>query len=314
MTISSELDAPAVRRPRRGNTLTRQRAIAGWAMTIPALVFVALFIFYPLIRGFWVSLHQWDGLSVDMTWVGLRNYVNVFNDGIYWQALGHTFQFAIGVTIAKNVLALLLAVLLNHALRGRSFFRVATFLPVVMSFVVVGILWSWIFNPTFGLLNEFLRAVGLDWLIQGWLSDPNIALWSVMSVDVWKWTGFHVVIILAGLQSIPSDIEEAASIDGAGRFRIFWSMTLPLLRPVLTFSVLMSLVGAFVSNYDLVKVMTGGGPSHATEVALTWIVNTTFNDLNVGKANAMSFILFFIVAIIGALQVRAMTRRNGLDR
>ncbi len=295
-----------------GGSLRRQRAVAGWIMTVPALAFVGVFVFYPLVRGFWVSLHRWDGLSTDMTWVGLRNYLNVFDDAIYWQALGHTFQFAIGVTIAKNVLALLLAVLLNRKLRGRGLFRVATFLPVIMSFVVVGILWSWIFNPTFGLLNEALRAVGLEGLIQGWLSDPGIALWSVMSVDVWKWTGFHVVIILAGLQSIPAELDEAAAIDGAGRFRIFWSITLPMLWPVLTFSVLMSLVGAFVSNYDLVKVMTGGGPSHATEVALTWIVSTTFNDLNVGKANAMSFILFFIVAILGALQLRVMTRRNGL--
>jgi ABC-type sugar transport system permease subunit len=146
------------------------------------------------------------------------------------------------------------------------------------------------------------------------LSDPSIALWSVISVDVWKWTGFHIVIILAGLQSIPEELDEAAALDGAGRFRIFWNITLPMLRPVLTFSILMSLVGAFVSNYDLVKVMTGGGPSHSTEVALTWIVNTTFSGLNVGKANAMSMILFLLVIVIGALQLRVMTRRNDISR
>jgi raffinose/stachyose/melibiose transport system permease protein len=301
----------ATARPRRrGLTLVQQRELTGWLMVLPALIMVALFIFYPLVRGFWVSLNRWDGLSSSMEFVGLRNYKNVFHDSVYWQALWHTLQFAIGVTIAKNVLALILAVLLNRRLPGRGLFRVATFLPVIMSFVVVGILWSWIFNPTFGLLNGFLNAVGLHSLVHGWLSDPNIALWSVMWVDVWKWTGFHVVIMLAGLQSIPAELEEAAAIDGAGRVRIFWSITLPLLRPVITFSVLMSLVGAFVSNYDLVKVMTGGGPSHSTEVALTWIVSTTFNDLNVGKANAMSFILFAIVIVIGAFQLRVMTRRD----
>jgi ABC-type sugar transport system permease subunit len=279
-------------------------------MVAPALVFVALFIVYPLVRGFWVSLNQWDGLSDTMKFVGIKNYRNVFHDPIYWQAILHTFQFAIGVTIAKNVLALMLAVLLNRKLRGRALFRVSTFLPVVMSFVVVGILWSWIYNPTFGLLNSFLRAVGWDGLIKGWLSDPSIALWSIRVVDVWKWTGFHVVILLAGLQSIPVELEEAAALDGAGRFRIFWSITLPLLQPVLTFSVLLSLVGAFVSNYDLVKVMTGGGPAHSTEVALTWIVSTTFNDLNVGKANAMSFILLAIVIVVGVVQLQVMLRRN----
>lgn len=299
---------------RRVLTLQRQRGVTGWLMAMPALGFAAVFIFYPLVRGAWVSFFQWDGLSEDMKWIGFRNYENVFNDPIYWESIGHTFQYAFGVTIVKNVLAVLIAVLLNRKLIARGFFRVATFLPVIMSFVVVGILWSWIFNPTFGLLNGFLNAVGLGGWVHGWLSDPSIALWSVMSVDVWKWTGFHVVIILAGLQSIPVELEEAAALDGAGRLRIFWNVTLPLLRPVLTFSVLMSLVGAFVSNYDLVKVMTGGGPSHSTEVALTWIVNTTFSALNVGKANAMSMILFFLVIIIGALQLRVMTRRNDAER
>ena len=301
-------------RKRRVMTLTRQRSLTGWLMALPALGFAIVFIFYPLVRGAWVSFFQWDGLSADMTWIGLRNYNNVFNDPIFWQAIGHTFQYAVGVTVIKNVLALLLAVLLNRKLRGRGIFRVATFLPVIMSFVVVGILWSWIFNPTFGLLNGVLNAVGLHSWIHGWLSDPSIALWSVISVDVWKWTGFHVVILLAGLQSIPEELDEAAALDGAGKFRTFWSITLPMLRPVLSFSILMSLVGAFVSNYDLVKVMTGGGPSHSTEVALTWIVNTTFSDLDVGKANAMSMILFLLVIVVGALQLRVMTRRNDISR
>lgn len=313
MTTQTFPSTPQVRK-RRVMTLTRQRTMTGWLMALPAVVFASIFIFYPLVRGAWVSLFRWDGLSADMTWVGLRNYVNVFNDPIFWEAIGHTFQYAIGVTVIKNVLALVLAVLLNRKLRGRGFFRVATFIPVIMSFVVVGILWSWIFNPTFGLLNGALHAVGLDSWIHGWLSDPSIALWSVISVDVWKWTGFHIVIILAGLQSIPEELDEAAALDGAGRFRIFWNITLPMLRPVLTFSILMSLVGAFVSNYDLVKVMTGGGPSHSTEVALTWIVNTTFSGLNVGKANAMSMILFVLVIAIGALQLRVMTRRNDISR
>jgi ABC-type sugar transport system permease subunit len=313
MTTQTTAALPPARK-RRVMTLHRQRSLTGWLMALPALGFVIVFIFYPLVRGAWVSFFQWDGLSADMAWVGLRNYNNVFNDPVYWQAIGHTFQYAFSVTIIKNVLALLLAVLLNRKLRGRGIFRVATFLPVIMSFVVVGILWSWIFNPTFGLLNGALNATGLHSWIHGWLSDPGIALWSVISVDVWKWTGFHVVIILAGLQGIPEELDEAAALDGAGRFRTFWSITLPMLRPVLTFSILMSLVGAFVSNYDLVKVMTGGGPSHSTEVALTWIVKTTFSDLNVGKANAMSMILFLLVIVVGALQLRVMTRRNDLSR
>lgn len=279
-------------------------------MCIPAVVLVGGLIFYPLLRGGWISLHQWDGLSATMTWNGARNYANVANDSTFWLAIRNTFVYAIGVTVVKNVLGLVLAVLLNQKLRGRGVFRTATFVPVMMSYVAVGILWSWIFNPNFGLLDAFLRAVGLESFIQGWLSDSSIALFSVMAVDVWKWTGFHVVIILAGLQTIPGELLEAAAIDGANRFQAFFRVTLPLLLPVLSFSTLMSLTGAFVANYDLVKVMTGGGPSHSTEVALTWIVSTAFSHFNVGKANAMSIILFALVAIIGAVQVRVMMRSS----
>lgn len=303
-----------VRPARRPLSLHRQRQRTAVLMVIPAVVLVGALVFYPLARGAWISLHQWDGLSGSMTWFGLRNFQNVANDAVFTKALGNTFVYALGVTVVKNVLGLGIALLLNQALRGRGLFRTATFVPVMMSYVAVGILWSWIFNPTFGLLNAFLEAVGLGGLIQGWLSDPTIALYSVMAVDVWKWTGFHVVIFLAGLQTVPPELLEAASLDGAGRVQSFVRVTLPLLVPVLSFSILMSLTGAFVANYDLVTVMTGGGPSHSTEVALTWIVNTAFQHFNVGKANAMSIVLFALVAVIGAVQVRIMARATGGGR
>jgi ABC-type sugar transport system permease subunit len=292
-------------------TLQRRRRLTAWAMCAPAVMLATGFIFYPLARGAWISLHQWDGFSAAMKWFGLRNYANVAADGIFWRALGNTLIFAIAVTVAKNVLGMFLATLLNRRLVGRGLFRTATFLPVVMSFVVVGILWSWIFNPTFGLLDSGLRMLGLDAWVQGWLSDPRIALGSVIAVDVWKWTGFHVVVLLAGLQTIPAELLEAAAIDGASKPQIFRKITLPQMMPVLSFSVLMSLTGAFVSNYDLVYVMTGGGPRHATEVALTWIMNAAFQNHAVGKANAMSIILFVCVAAAGALQLRVMMARSG---
>jgi ABC-type sugar transport system permease subunit len=286
-----------------------QRYMTAYLMILPAFVLFVVFVIYPLLQGAWISLNRWDGLS-EMKYIGFDNYKFVFKDKVFWQAMKNTFQFAIGVTIIKNILGLLLAVLLNKEIKGRTFFRASVFMPVTFSFVVIGILWSWIFNPTFGLLNSLLNFLHLGFLIQGWLSDPKIALWSVMWVDIWKWTGFHMVLLLAGLQSIPADIYEAAAIDGAGRWKTFIHITLPMLRSVLVVSVLMSLLGAFVSNYDVVYVMTGGGPFHATEVALTWIVSTTFRFAAVGKANAMSIILFFCVAIFGIMQIYFMTRGN----
>jgi ABC-type sugar transport system permease subunit len=210
------------------------------------------------------------------------------------------------------VVALPLAVLLDQEIRGRTFFRTALFIPVTMSFVAVGVLWSWIYNPTFGLLNSLLEGLGLGFLIQGWLSDPNIALFSIMMVDIWKWMGFHVVLFLAGLQSIPRELYEAALIDGADRRQSFFKITLPLMNQVIAVSVLLSLLGAFVSNYDVVYVMTGGGPNHATEVALTWIVHTALQFSDLGKASAMSVILFGLVAVVGVFQLVMMTRERHL--
>jgi raffinose/stachyose/melibiose transport system permease protein len=295
---------------RRPSRFVRQRGrnTFGLLMVLPALVLYAAFVVYPVVRGAWVSFYQWDGLSTSMTWVGWRNYHYALEDPIFRKALRNTFQYAIGVTVAKNILGLALALMLNGKLRGTTLFRTAGFLPVMFSFVVVGVLWSWIFNPTFGLADGLLKLVGLGSFQPGWLSDPHLALWSVMWVDVWKWTGFHMVLYLAALQSIPQELYEAAAIDGAGRWRTFVNVTLPMLRPVIAFSTLLALTGAFVANYDVVYVMTGGGPLHSTEVALTYIVSTAFGSSAVGLANAMSVILFIGVAIIGAIQLAAMTR------
>lgn len=284
-----------------------QRYLTAYGMILPALVLFLLFVIYPLFQGAWISLHRWDGLS-EMEWIGFKNYQFVFRDKVFWQAMRNTFQFAIGVTVIKNIAGLGLAVLLDKQIKGRTFFRASVFMPVTISFVVIGILWSWIFNPIFGILNSLLTSLHLEFLIQGWLSDPKIALWSVMWVDIWKWTGFHMVLFLAGIQSIPRDLYEAAAIDGANAWKSFTKITVPMLKPVMLVSVLMSIIGAFVSNYDVVYVMTGGGPFHATEVALTWIVSTTFRFASVGKANAMSMLLFVCVAVFAIIQMIVMTR------
>lgn len=308
---SSQVDAA----PRKtGFSLSRilsalRRYSGSYVMVVPALVLYALFVIYPLIRGIIISFHQWDGLS-EMRWIGIDNYRFIMRDQVFWQAMRNTFTFAFVVTVAKNIFGLILAVILNTSIRFKTFFRTVSFAPVTFSFVVIGILWSWIFNPTFGLLNTVLRALNLDFLILGWLSDPKIALWSVMWVDIWKWTGFHMVLFLAGLQGIPDILYEAAAIDGANRFQQFVHVTLPSLRNVVYVSVLMSITGAFVSNYDVVYVMTGGGPFHSTEVALTWIVTTAFRFAQVGKANAMSMILLLCVAVFGLMQLIVMVRER----
>jgi len=290
-----------------GHGQRRRAYLFGLALLSPVLLLYLVFVMYPLLRGLIVSFYQWDGLSPTMTWVGLNNYKDALRDPVFRLALRNTFQYAIGVTVAKNVLGLGLAILLNKKLRLRTFFRTAGFLPVMFSFVVCGVLWSWIFNPLFGLADHFIGVLGLHHF-PGWLSDPHIALWSVMWVDVWKWTGFHMVLFIAALQAVPQDLYDAADIDGAGRWARFRYVTIPSIRPVIALSVLLALTGAFVANYDVVYVMTGGGPMNATQVALTYIVQTAFTADQVGYANAMSMILLVLVAIVGAVQLRFMLR------
>ncbi len=289
-----------------------QRYLSAYLLILPGLLLYLIFVVYPLLQGVWISFHRWDGFS-PMVWIGLNNYGFALKDNVFLLAVRNTLIFAVGVTIVKNVLALPLAVLLDQHLPGQTFFRTAIFLPVTMAFVAIGVLWSWIYNPTFGLLNNVLENLGLGFLIQGWLTNPNIALGSIMVVDIWKWTGFHVVLFLAGLQSIPRELYEAALIDGANRRQAFFKITLPLLNQVIAVSVLLSLLGAFVANYDVVYVMTGGGPNHATEVALTWIVHTALQFSDLGKASAMSVILFFIVAVVGIFQLVVTTRERHLS-
>ncbi len=286
-----------------------KRNASAYGMVLPVLVLYFIFVVYPLGRGLFVSFHQWDGLG-EMKWIGIDNYRFILKDDVFWLSMRNTFAFAFVVTIVKNIFGLGLALILNANIKFKTFFRVVSFAPVTLSYVVIGILWSWIFNPTFGLLNTVLKSAGLDFLILGWLSDPKVALWSVMWVDIWKWSGFHMVLFLAGLQGIPGMLYEAAAIDGANRFQQFLHVTLPSLRNVTYVSLLMSLTGAFVSNYDVVYVMTGGGPFHSTEVALTWITSTAFRFASVGKANAMSMVLVLLVSAFGILQLITMLKEK----
>jgi ABC-type sugar transport system permease subunit len=225
----------------------------------------------------------------------------------------NTFLYAIVVTIAKNIFGLLLAMLVSKKFVGRTAFRVSMFMPVTFSYVVIGVLWSWIYNPDFGLLNNFLSAIGCGALIQGWLSDSNIAIFSVMMVDIWKWSGFHMILYLAGIQGISKEYYEAASIDGANKWKQFWRITMPQLNATVVINVLLSITGAFTSNYDIVNVMTGGGPYHSTEVALTYIVTQGFKLNAFGKACAMSVILFAFVLLFGILQVKTMSRDDNYE-
>jgi ABC-type sugar transport system permease subunit len=285
-----------------------QDKVFPYLMCFPAILLFCMFILYPFFQGFVSSFHKWDGLSA-MKWIGLRNYQNIFKDALFWNAMKNTFLYAILVTVFKNIFGVMLALfLVRKFLPGRTLFRTAVFLPVTLSYVVIGVLWMWIFNPTFGLLNPLMNTVGMGGFIRGWLSDPQVAIYSVIWVDIWKWTGFHMVLYIAGLQGISEDYYEAAAIDGATGWLCFWKITVPQLNSTIFINFLMSITGAFTSNYALVNVMTGGGPSNSTEVAATYIVKTGLKYVNLGKANAMTFVLFCFVLVFGLIQLKTISK------
>ena len=297
--------------PRISKSTLHRRAFR-YLMGLPAVILFTLFVILPFVEGCRVSFFKWDGFS-NMKWVGLKNYANVMHDDVFWLAMKNTFVYAILVTVMKNVIALALAYVLARKFPLRTLFRTGIYMPVTLSYVVIGALWTWIYNPTFGLLNALLKALGLEHLIVGWLSDSRVALYSVVAVDVWKWIGYHMVLYLAGLQAISQDLYEAAALDGANGWQKFVNITIPQLNSTIVVNVLMSLTGAFASNFDIVNILTGGGPMHATEVSLTYIMTTAFKYNSMGKANAMSMILFLLVFLFGFAQLRIMSREDAYE-
>jgi len=273
---------------------------------LPACLFYVVFKLVPLISGVYLSLLRWDGIQ-PAVFVGLQNYQRMFDDEVIGMALWNNVIYALGSVAGKIVLSLFLALLLNQALRGRAFYRTSLFMPVVMSFVVVGILWSWLYNTQFGLVNTIFKTLGWDFLVRDWLGDPKIALWSLILVDIWKWYGFHMVIFLAGLQTIPPELYEAARIDGAGRWQQFLHITLPLLQPVMIVNVTLSLMGAF-NVFDIPYVMTEGGPANSTIVMSLHIYISGFKFYKFGYAAALSYVLLTLVTILAAIQLGFMSR------
>ena len=259
----------------RLSRIVESDGFAAALMILPAALLLGTFFLWPFLYGFWLSMSNWDGFS-QPAFIGLKNFTRLWSDRVFLGALENNVIFVFWVVILKNVLGLGVGLLLQRAGVGRAFFRASIFLPVTMSFVAVGLLWSWIYNPIFGLLNALLDFSGLSALKLSWLGDADVALYSVIAVDVWKWLGFHSVIYLAGLQALPTEVYDSARIDGASAWHRFRYITVPLMMPVIFINTILAFSGAFVRNFDIVYVLTKGGPNHATEVVLTDMMNRAF--------------------------------------
>ncbi len=286
----------------------RLRRISRYWFLLPALVIYGMFMIYPMFHSFMISLHDWNGLAPEMTFVGLRNYVDFVKDPISARVLRNNLVWMGFSLVFPVTFGLLLAIAVNRDMAGKTLYRSIYYSPAVLPMISVGIIWAWIYNPMFGALNAILREMGLGRLTRGWLADPKTALYAVIATGIWKGTGFPMILFLAGLQDIPAELYESAQIDGAGRFQIFRHITVPLLRE--TFVIVISLVVVdSLKVFDLIYSMTWGGPGRATQVLSTWMYFNTFIYNKAGYGSAIAWVLTAVSLILVFPYIRAMSRR-----
>ena len=288
----------------------RGKYIALLVLLGPSLVGMGAFYILPVVSSFVLSFSKWD-LLTPIQWIGIGNYTTALADPTVQQALRNTLTFILGYLPAVVALGLGLALLLNRKLPGRTVFRAIYFVPVVTSWVAVSLVWKWLLNPQYGLINFGLSLIGIKG--PGWLFDPNWAMAGIILTTVWKDIGFVTVIYLAGLQEIPENLGEAADIDGATPWQRFWTITWPMLAPTTFFVTTISLISSF-QVFDQVFVMTGGGPIGATTTMVQLIYKNAFAYSQMGYASAISWILFALIFVITLAQnilQKRLDRSNG---
>lgn len=299
VTLSTRARQPQSSRRRRS------RSFDPWLLVLvgPGVLLLVVFVVWPLVAALGNSFVAWDGLGPKV-FVGLRNYERVLASAEAGRSVLHTLVYAAGTAVSKVVLAFALALLAHRAARGVAAFRSVLFVPVLMSFVAVGVLWSFVLDPNRGLLNGTLGALGLP-AGTAWLGDPSTALGSIMAVDVWKWLGYHVILFVAGLQAVRADLYEAAQVDGATRRQLFRHITLPAMKTMVGLNFIIA-VGGALNVFDLVYVMTKGGPYGSTETVMTYLYREAFAVQHYGPASALAVLLFAGVAVITVVQLRLL--------
>jgi multiple sugar transport system permease protein len=286
--------------PRRGRFGLREEWVTGYLTVFPTAAFFAVFIVFPVAYSLWLSFLNWDGMSPDQRFVGLRNYERMLEQPLFWRSMGQTGVFIVGLVPVRMAIALGLALLLNQKIGGLAFYRTLYFTPVVTSTVAVSIVWLWIFDPSWGVANWILESLGLP--PSQWLSDPNTALPSLIAMTIWKTVGFEMVIYLAGLQGIPASLYEAAAIDGAGPFAKFFRITLPLLAPIVFFNLVLQTINAFKAFTPAFIVSAGtGGPIDSTLFYTLYLYQEAFGYFRMGYASAMAWVLLVVIGLFTAL-------------
>src|SRR5215475_4001553 len=296
---------PAGRRARPGRRLMRSEHTAGWAFVTPATVLIAIFGLLPIAWSLLLSFQKSDLLTPSTPWVGTKNYSRLLQDKTFHAAVSHTIVYTALFVPLTMILGMFVAVALNRKVRGISVYRTAAYVTMAVSTINEAIIFMWLFEPNFGIVNRALGWVGIP--AQQWLSNPDQALYVIVAMTVWGWLGFAVVVYLAALQGVPQDLYDAAAIDGAKRFATFRTITVPLLSPASLFLAVWLSINAF-QLFDEVYLTTRGGPLHATTLIVYYLWDQAFNQFDAGYAAALAYALFMATLVITFIQFRVGDR------
>ena len=282
------------------DSLILKESVVAWIFILPAVLGIVIFILFPVLGSFGISLTKWNLISAPK-FVGFSNYSELFQDKDFYLVLFNTFFYAIVTTILGIIIPLVLAAAINNRLRASNFFKTAYFIPFVTPMIVVAIVWEWLYDPNYGLLNWILG------MPVKWLYDKNLAMLAIIIVSVWKNIGYNMIIFLSGLQAIPDSVNEATEIDGAVGLKKFFLVTFPLLSPTVFFVSIITTISSF-QVFDLVYLMTGGGPENSTTVLVYWLYKNAFEYFRLGKASAIAYILFIIILVLAIIQWKTRKR------
>ncbi len=286
---------------RRGSPRHWRRHSSAYLFLAPSCLILLIFVAYPIVQSFWMSLHDWSFFASHHRWVGLANYRELLHDSRFWNALKNTAIYTGCVVPLQLAFGLALAVALQRATRGNTLLRSVYFFPVISALATMGIVWKFLLDPNIGIIPHALTAVGLP--STAFLQSTTWALPSIIVVGVWKSVGFSMVIFLAALQDIPESLLEAAALDGASAWMRFRRVTLPLLRPSMLFAAIIATI-ASMQLFDLVYVMTKGGPLFHTETLVTYLYEVGFQNFRSGYASAISWVLFVLIMLLSIFQLR----------
>lgn len=283
------------------DTVEKRERFTGWILLIPALILLALVFAYPIGRAFVLSLFTENlGTNLQPEFSGFDNYIRMVGDGRFWASIWNTTVFTFFAIVLELSLGMAVALVLNRAFRGRGAVRTIAILPWALPTALIALTWTWIFNDQFGVWNDILLRLGIIEQSVNWLGNPTLALMATIAADVWKTTSFVAILLLAGLQSIPEDLYEAHAIDGASPWQSFRQITLPLLMPQILIAVLFRFAQSF-GIFDLIQVMTGGGPAGATEMVSLYIYATVMRYLDFGYGAALVVVTFLVLIIAVAI-------------